>query len=126
LGIEVSAASSHGIDLGGNKSYCHASKVYNNGGYGLRATRGDNQYIEAYNVSNNTNGPLAVDGTGDLPPMVKINGKTWKMNLSGETGVYDGQEMIDDGTNTANNGLLCYWDAAGAAWHPSDGSATFS
>ena len=126
LGIEVQAASSHGIDLGGGNSYCHASRVYNNGGYGIRATRGDGQYIEAYNVSNNTNGPLAIEGTGDLPPMVKINGRMWKMNLSGETGVYDGQEMIDDGTNTANNGLLCHWDGAGAAWQPSDGSATFS
>jgi hypothetical protein len=126
LGIQVQAASSHGIDLGGGNSYCHASKVYNNGGYGIRATRGGGQYIEAYNVSNNTNGPLVIEGAGDLPPMIKINGRPWKTNLSGETGVYDGQEMIDDGTNTANNGLLCHWDTAGAAWQPSDGSATFS
>jgi hypothetical protein len=49
-----------------------------------------------------------------------------KMNLSGLTGREDGQEVMDDGTNTAGNGLPCYWDAMATTWQPSDGSATFT
>jgi len=49
-----------------------------------------------------------------------------KRDLSGDTGAADGQRALDDGTNTANQGLLCLWDGTNQAWQPMDGGATFT
>jgi hypothetical protein len=46
-------------------------------------------------------------------------------DLSGKTGNFDGEMRRDDGTNTSNPGLYCYWDSGGTQWVATDGS-TFS
>jgi len=46
-------------------------------------------------------------------------------DLSGTTGEYDGQQKLDDGTNTAHRGTICVWDDVNSVWVKPDGT-TFS
>ncbi len=48
------------------------------------------------------------------------------MDLSGETGDYDGQIGLDDGTNTTHRGCLCVWDDTNSVWVNAEDGSTFS
>ena len=54
-----------------------------------------------------------------------INGTALPQDLSGVSGDYVGQMLVDDGTNISTGvPLACYW--TGGAWQPTDGGPAFS
>ena len=79
-------------------------------------------------IGNDVNGWRFYDFTDSTNRFV-IEGKGWGNrhieDLSGQTGDFDGQIRIDDGTNTENRGIPCTWDDDGLQWVPHDGSAPF-
>lgn len=70
--------------------------------------------------------PSPADSSGGNGCVVSPLGQSGMhaQNLSGNTGQYNGQILLDDGTNTTGSGILCVW--TGSAWQPMDGSATFT
>lgn len=47
-------------------------------------------------------------------------------NLSGQTGTFDGQERLDDGTNTPHRGTKCVWDDVNGVWVDQSDGSTFT
>jgi hypothetical protein len=47
-------------------------------------------------------------------------------NLSGQTGDFDGQVRLDDGSNTPHRGVECVWDDVNGVWVDQTDGSTFT
>ena len=47
-------------------------------------------------------------------------------NLAGTTGKWDGQIMLDDGSNTSHRGMPCVWDDVNSVWVRVEDGVTFT
>jgi len=47
-------------------------------------------------------------------------------NLSGKTGVRDGEIRLDDGSNTSHRGMPCVWDDVNSVWVRAEDGTTFT
>lgn len=63
-----------------------------------------------------------VQATGDG----SITARNTPQDLSGTSGLYDGEQLVDDGSNTFRRGTICTWDRTNEQWVPSDGGTPFA
>lgn len=68
----------------------------------------------------------AVNGVIRFRSSGKGFGTTHIENLSGQTGDFDGQERLDDGTNTPHRATKCVWDDVNSVWVDQTDGSTFS
>lgn len=137
-GIVASESSFIGVQEGGG--FPSGGRVFNpkRGSFILCGNEGlitqNNQFL------GNSNGQNLIDKVGGVPwkfvdaqngiDRFEVEGKGWGNqhieNLSGQTGGFDGQVRLDDGTNTPHRAVQCVWDDANGVWVDQTDGSTFT